>query len=123
MEEAIQHQGQEYTDLVPFLQKYQLLAQICHEPFVSIVLLTARVLEYEVNMLEDEDQEKVLRAHIVLPVAVPGFPSLIHRSHLWCETQSIPIQYRSHVLVGSTQVTFFTCYHAFVGAVLSRVVP
>jgi hypothetical protein len=54
-----------YPEYFEFLNTHKIIQNLKHKKEISIVLLNSRQLEYNINMLDDDQQKLTLMAYIV----------------------------------------------------------
>jgi len=67
IKDLIKENGNQYHDFADFLEKWNLLSKFEGKKTLSVVLLNEKLMEYKINMLEDDIQIAVLGAHLVTP--------------------------------------------------------
>ena len=111
IKDLIKENGNQYHDFADFLEKWDLLSKLEGKKTLSIVLLNEKLMEYKINMLEDDIQIAVLDAHIVtLHYGIfrffCSFPH-IQNEKLCYRGQKIPLCFLKTIFSENKTITFY----------------
>lgn len=113
IKDLIKENGNQYHDFANFLEKWNLLSKLEDKKTLSIVLLNEKLMEYKINMLEDDIQIAVLGAHIVtfhygIFSFFCSYPR-IQNEKLCYRGQKIPIRFLKTIFFSENKtITFYT---------------
>jgi len=112
IKDLIKENGSQYHDFAEFLEKWNLLSKLEDKKSLSIVLLNEKLMEYKINMLEDDIQIAVLGAHIVTPQRgmfrfFYSYPR-IQNEQLCYRGQKIPLCFLKTLFSENKTITFYT---------------
>ena len=97
----------EYHDFIKFLEKHNLINKIMNINNVSFILINEKLMEYKINMLDDDVQYEILNGHIVVDKWC--HKSRIKGDYLIYKKEKIGIKFIKTIEYNSKIISMYSC--------------